>query len=72
MNEILVMRQFKLALYDITNIHSRLEISCYDRLNQIFEVLDECFEFYNNEFCLFKCPNECNFTVNDFVWQFKK
>lgn len=68
-NELLMVRKQKLTLHGVTKIRSRLELSCHDRFADVISALDECFDFYENKHCEFKCPLECNFTTKDTVWQ---
>lgn len=68
-NELLMVRKQKLTLHGLTKIHSRLELTCHDRFADVSSALDECFSFYVNKHCEFKCPLECDFTTKDTVWQ---
>lgn len=70
--DLLMVKKLKLFLYGFTRIFFRLEISCWDRFVDLKELVKICLRFYDDQFCVFKCPVSCEFLERMRIWQIEK
>jgi hypothetical protein len=70
--EHLINRASKLILHSYSPLQLRLEVSCTDRLVDLVEQVEQCLRFYDGQYCVFTCPENCFFGSRINLWQFHK
>ncbi|CAF0956476.1 unnamed protein product [Brachionus calyciflorus] len=61
-----------LILQNYTSVEKILELNCYDSFLKIQDLIEECQKFYDDNYCKFKCPDNCDFDKDQnqvLVWQ---
>ena len=68
MTKTLTTSNYLIVLHSYSFVHKILYLNCQTTATESTNVLQECLQYYNYEFCRVKCPKNCDLDRHN-VWQ---